>query len=290
MPGNLPENCSPASQNLFALAVELAASCPSRLGKEILVTGSVSWGIADQYSDLDLEFWVEAIPEYSQCLDWLLNAGVSQAKVSELSEVGMHIIGAYRETWVEFGWRKIQHIDTIVQEISSSETTARSRLVHGWNICHAVSLRGTGRLEEWQARLSVYPEKLRGDIIIDSAAFWSFPHHLDMLWTLAERRELMGLDEWMFADLQDALRILYALNRQWEPDWKNITAASACLEQKPPRLDERIRQIFTEMPPERRIRTLLELILEILGLVPDGIDIRYAVENIENNLQKHRRG
>lgn len=290
MLGYLPEKSSADSHRLFALAGELASGCPSHLGTEIVVTGSVGWGTADRYSDLDLEFWVESLPEIGVCLDWLQAVGVERANLSEQSEAGMHFIGIYRGNWVEFGWRAIHHLEAIFQEICSCETTARSKLVFGWNISHAVTLRSAGYPEKWQALLSVYPEKLQADIITNSTSFWRFPHHLDMLWTLAARQELMGLDEWVFADLQDALRILYAVNRQWEPDWKNITTASALLGQKPPRLVERIRQIFMEQVPEQRVQILLELVLEILKLVPGDIDIQVAVENIDNNLHKFVRG
>jgi hypothetical protein len=52
----------------------------------------------------------------------------------------------------------------------------------------------SGYLEKWRALLSDYPDKLQADIIADSTAFWRFPHHLDMLWTLAARQELVGLN------------------------------------------------------------------------------------------------
>lgn len=117
MPGCLPEKISPDNHRLFALAEELTSGCPSYLGTEIVVIGSVGWGIADRYSDLDLEFRVYFIPEIDECLDWLQTVGVEGANLSEQTEAGMHVIGSYQGTWVEFCWRDFQHLETIFQEI-----------------------------------------------------------------------------------------------------------------------------------------------------------------------------
>ena len=46
----------------YKVAHELAQLCPPALGQEIVLTGSTSWGIADEASDIEQVFYVDVLP------------------------------------------------------------------------------------------------------------------------------------------------------------------------------------------------------------------------------------
>ena len=56
MKTTLPPHASAASRARYQIALELAQRCPSALGKECILTGSSSRGIADESSDIEQVF------------------------------------------------------------------------------------------------------------------------------------------------------------------------------------------------------------------------------------------
>jgi hypothetical protein len=66
-------------------------------------------------------------------------------------------------------------------------------------------------------------------------------------------------------DLQNVLRIVFALNRVWEPSWKRLPQLVAPLAIKPERLAERI----DEAVAETSLWKTRELVLDTLVLAPD---------------------
>ncbi|WP_345462376.1 hypothetical protein [Deinococcus carri] len=50
------------------------------------------------------------------------------------------------------------------------------RLVMAWTVQHAVPLVSGGRLEQWQAALSAYPETLRHHLVRTELGRWATPH------------------------------------------------------------------------------------------------------------------
>ena len=72
------------------------------------------------------------------------------------------------------------------------------------------------------------------------------------------------------------LRIVYALNRVWEPTTKRVAARVGALPIKPDRLAERIEEALTEPDPQRALRIMTELQLETVLLAPSGPNIDRA--------------
>jgi hypothetical protein len=66
-----------ASRHRLALAQALTDTCPPKLGEEIAITGSVARGIADRYSDIEINCWVRALPEPEAWREWLRAAGAT---------------------------------------------------------------------------------------------------------------------------------------------------------------------------------------------------------------------
>ncbi len=93
--------------------------------------------------------------------------------------------------------------------------------------------------------------------------------------------------ERLVRDTHNILRVLFALNRQWEPDWKWIRYATADLSIKPERLVERINEIFTLPEPERRVTTCQKLLYDTLLLASSEFDVGRAIAMTEESLRLH---
>ena len=72
------------------------------------------------------------------------------------------------------------------------------------------------------------------------------------------------------------LRIVYALNRVWEPTTKRLASRLDSLAVKPERLAERITEALTEPDPRRALLTLTELQLDTVRLAPSGPNVDRA--------------
>ena len=72
------------------------------------------------------------------------------------------------------------------------------------------------------------------------------------------------------------MRIVFALNRVWEPTTKRLADRVATLPRKPERLAERIEEALTEPDPRRALLVLTELQLDTVALAPEGPNIERA--------------
>ena len=91
-----------------ALAAKLAGDCQPDLGQAVLITGSVARGVADQYSDLEMRFLVEALQPISVYHEWLRSA----SGMVDLEENAEHVerddgrrVGTVGSSWSRFGCR-----------------------------------------------------------------------------------------------------------------------------------------------------------------------------------------
>ena len=89
--------------------------------------------------------------------------------------------------------------------------------------------------------------------------------------------ELVGRLSWL---MSDGLRILLALNHQWEPDYKWLAYESRKLIRKPDRLVERTRAIFTQENDHTAVTLCLDLLEDILALAADDYDVALARERL----------
>ena len=77
-------------------------------------------------------------------------------------------------------------------------------------------------------------------------------------------------------DASRVLRIVYAVNRAWQPTHKRLAARLAPLAVKPDRLAERIEEAFSEPDPRRALLVMTELQSETVALAPDGPNVNRA--------------
>jgi hypothetical protein len=76
---------------------------------------------------------------------------------------------------------------------------------------------------------------------------WSSPYTTITRWLPIRRDQPLALAMDLLSDVQGILRLLFALNRQWEPDWKWIAALARRLQHKPDQLVERVGQCFGQL-------------------------------------------
>jgi hypothetical protein len=77
----------------------------------------------------------------------------------------------------------------------------------------------------------------------------------------------------MVDDASRVVRIVFALNRVWQPTLKRLADRAAPLKQKPERLAERIEEALTEPDPRRAVLLMTELQADTVTLAPDGPNI-----------------
>jgi len=285
-----PGTTTKASFHRFELACELARLCPQEFGRVIALTGSASRGIAGEGSDAELNFWVDEQPDRATLLDWLHRAGATDIILDDhpLADGSLWATSLFKGVWFETGWQRIADMDTIVRELRAGEVIDHGHLAHAPMILHAAGVRDSGALEGWRRDLRHYPETLVTRLISDARA-WALPNVVGARWALARRGERVALAERLVWDVHTMLRVLHALNRQWEPDWKWIGPTAAALEIKPERLAERINDVFAAPQAEHSVAHCLDLILDTLALVPPHYDIGRAQQTVEESLRVYAR-
>jgi hypothetical protein len=142
-------------------------------------------------------------------------------------------------------------------------------------LAHGIPLRSSGLLAGWQARLRDYPEELAAARIEEAALPWGGFTPAGLL-TVIRPGERLSLLEWMFDGALRVLRIVYAINRVWEPTPKRLARRVEPLAVKPERLAERIEEALTEPDPRRALAVMTELQLDTVRLAPSGPNVDRA--------------
>ena len=156
----LPAGATAASRRRLGIAAELAALCPERLGREIAVAGSVSLGIADEASDIELNFWCDVVPSLADRLDWLEQAGVTDLIPTEVAEGdgSRWTTCRFQGVWVEAGWQSIDILTGLVDRILAGYATSHDQLMVASTIVNAAPVRTEGIVTRWQQQLAIYPD------------------------------------------------------------------------------------------------------------------------------------
>jgi hypothetical protein len=105
----LPVGAADENQRRLALAEKLVRACPPAFGMEAALTGSAAIGVADHYSDLELNFWAEMLPSIEERAAWLRSLGATDVSVDlELGADGT-LWSTWRQEgiWIEAGWQTI---------------------------------------------------------------------------------------------------------------------------------------------------------------------------------------
>ncbi len=285
----LPPYASEASRIRYEAAQALADAAPPSFGQEAVVTGSTSRGVADEDSDIEMVFYVVALPPFSERDTWLHNIKAVDI-VLDTESIGDDEVWAtfyFRGIWVEAGWQVITAHEKNLATLATGSITGHGTLKLAWIMLHAVPLHSIGLLAQWQQMFSHYPDTLAQRIISASTKFWIFPQTFAIRWALIRRGEQLALTERLYVDTCGMLRILFAINHQWEPDWKWLRFEAEHLIIKPEQLVERINAIFLAPRQEQQVFLYMMLLHDVLALVPSEYDVTRPRYNVQESLRLH---
>jgi hypothetical protein len=265
-----PEGPESKTNGLRALATLIVDKLPAVV-EEVMLTGSVSRGVADDLSDVEMLLVTRTHLELPECFEYARSAGLVALDTwgvqgTEVSRVFGYCEGIPIETiW----WSRDFAEASVAAIVAGEQSGAADALVNG------VALRSVGLLAEWQERLSVYPDELATARIEEAAVAWGGFHPTGFL-TLARPRERLALIEYLYSDAMRVLHIVYALNRVWQPTTKRLADRVESLPVKPDRLAERIEEALAERDPLRAMMVMTELQRDTADLAPDGPNIDRA--------------
>jgi hypothetical protein len=258
------------SLELRSIAQRVAHGLPTTV-EEVVLTGSVSRGVADDVSDIEMLIVTRGELGLTDCFSLAAAAGLVDLGTWGRQGLPTKRVSGYRDgVPVELIWWSRVHAETAVDAIFAVDlsTTADA-------IANGVALRTSGLLAQWQERLRHYPDELARARIEDAALTWGGFAPAGLL-TLLRPGERLALLERMVDDATRVVRIVFALNRVWQPTLKRLADRAATLSHKPARLAERIEEALTDPDPRRALLVLTDLQAETVALAPDGPNVNRA--------------
>jgi hypothetical protein len=251
------------SETLRTLAVRVAEQLPGHVG-DIVLTGSTARGLADELSDVELLVISGRLPE-----ELPLEDVQSWTPGMPGTEGSMWYGGSAGGEKVELVWWTPAYVEERVRAIAAGEIVGHARLRTAEAIVNGIPLRGK-RHADWTARLARYPTGLAARIVDDVADDWVDP--ISSQRTNLRTGDALVLAQRVVADAEGILRIVFALNEEWEPGWKRLAARVEPLVVKPERLAERI-DVAVRALDLQATRTLAA---ETLALAPESAKTREA--------------
>jgi predicted nucleotidyltransferase len=259
------------SRQLQDLAQSVADSLPPDVAEEVVLTGSVSRGVADEVSDIEMLIVTPEPLELAACFEHARAAGLQELDTwGDQSTPTRRVSGVLDGVPLELVWWSREYAESSIDSFFGTDVSSAADA-----IAHGVALRTSGSLSRWQARLGDYPEELARARIEDAALTWGGFAPAGLL-TIIRPGDPLARIERMFDDATRVLRIVYALNRVWPPTHKRLEARVASLAVKPARLAARIEDAFAESDPRRAVLMMTELQAETVALAPDGPNVNRA--------------
>ncbi|HSB38315.1 MAG TPA: nucleotidyltransferase domain-containing protein [Gaiellaceae bacterium] len=269
-PGQLIAPETARTRELRELAERIAAGLPPVV-EEVVLTGSVSRGVADEVSDIEMLVVTAERLGLDECFEHARGVGLSGLDTWGVRGTSTSRVFGYLDgVPVELVWWPRDHAEASVDALLRGESSSAAEA-----LANGVALRTAGLLRAWQARLRVYPDELAAARIEEAALTWGGYAPAGML-TITRPGERLALVERILDDVLRVLRIVYALNRAWEPTTKRLAARVEELPVKPERLAGRIEDALTEPDPLRAALVLSELQADTLALAPSGPNVDRA--------------
>ena len=253
---------------LRTLAQRVADALPA---EEIVLTGSVSRGMADEVSDIEMLVVTRDALALEDCFGLARAAGLDRLDTWGAQHGPTRRVSGYREhVPLELIWWPRDYAETQIDALLAGAMPSTADA-----LAHGIALRTSGRLAAWQERLRAYPPELAAARIEEAALPWGGFTPAGLL-TLIRPGDRLALVEWMLDGAVRVLTIVFALNRVWQPTTKRLAVRVAPLRIKPDRLPERIDEALTEPDPRRALRVMTELQLDTVRLAPSGPNVDRA--------------
>jgi hypothetical protein len=185
--------------------------------------------------------------------------------------------GSFEDEMVEVIWWTPAYVEERVRAIAAGEIVDHARLRSAEAIVNGMPLRGE-RHADWTTRLARYPDGLAARIVDDVTDEWI--DWVDSQRTNLRAGDALVLAEALVAAAEGILRVVFALNEEWEPGWKRLAARLEPLAVMPDRLAERIDAAIRALD----LQALRLLAAETLALAPQSNKIRLARERLSEPL------
>jgi predicted nucleotidyltransferase len=271
------------TRELRELAQKIADALPPVV-EEVVLTGSVSRGVADEVSDIEMLVVTTEPLELDECFEHARAIGLERMDTWGPQGTDTKRVFGYLEgVPIELIWWSRDFAETSVAAILAGEPSGS-----GDALANGVALRSAGLLDDWQARLRDYPDEVAAERIEDAALTWGGYAPEGWL-TVLRPGDRLALVELIYDDAMRVLKIVYAVNRVWPPTTKRLAERLEELPLKPDRLAERIEEALTEPSPAQAALVMKELQLETAELAPSGPNIDRArgwLKDVVDVLQK----
>jgi predicted nucleotidyltransferase len=258
------------SGELRAVAQRVADAFPPEV-EEVVLTGSVSRGVADEASDIEMLVVTRQQLSLDECFALARGAGLERLDTwGDPATITRRVSGYLDGVPVETIWWERGYAEERIEALLTGEAQSAADA-----FANGLALRTSGLLAAWQERLHAYPEELAAARIEDATLRWGGYAAVGML-TLVRPGDRLALAEWLVDAALRVQTIVYALNRVWQPTTKRLAARIELLAVKPERLAERIEAALTDPDSRRGLLTMTELQLETVLLAPSGPNVDRA--------------
>ena len=151
------------TEKLRAAAERLVAGIPADVVPEVVLTGSVSRGVADDVSDVELLIVTAEQLDLERCFELARAAGLARLGMwGPQGTATSRVSGYFEEIPFELIWWSVDQAQASI----NAESPAADAIANG------VSLRTYGLLAGWHERLRIYPEELAAARIEEAALTW----------------------------------------------------------------------------------------------------------------------
>jgi hypothetical protein len=279
----LPDNATKQSQKLLRIAKQISDLATEDIALAAALTGSVARGNADEFSDIELRFFTQEFPDSSQKLIWLESIKAKDIILDKKSieDNSEWVSFMYKGVAIELGWNSFDEQTKHLEAILKGQSVDRLSVIVAEILVNCFILKDHQYFNYWRQMLSYYPDVLQNAIIEDSSENFLLPGFAAARWSLIKREEYFTLSDRLMTDNINLIRLLFALNRQWEPDLKWLEVMLKRLENKPKNIENHLNKLIWNGNPSESLQQTLHLICQILQLLPKSKKIKKAIIEIQ---------
>ncbi len=239
------DDLAQATQKRVEVAQRVAQHLPSAWQAEVALVGSTARGLADETSDVELNVWAETLPPEADWRAWLTQGGVVNLSAVDLKPDGSRWIkGQLDAIDLEVGFQTFTEVESYFEPLISAHDLSLERIHLAEILVHHHPLHTQGWLATFKRWLSTYPEALLIHLCTEAQARWNMKYW-QKLDRLAQRGEILEFRRLQTEDMILTTRLLYALNRVWEPRPKWLLNHTRSLALQPENYLQKVMEIMT---------------------------------------------